>query len=41
MEKHLIMFQSMTSAMHAKELLQRHGVVSKVIRTPASLRRKS
>lgn len=41
MEKNLIMFNSMTSAMRCKELLSRHGVASRVIRTPANLRRKS
>jgi hypothetical protein len=35
------MYNSMTSAMRAKDLLQKHGVSAKVIRTPANLRRRS
>lgn len=37
----MIIFDSMTPLMRARELLSRHGIMTRVIRTPSSLRRGS
>lgn len=41
MEKNLIMFNSMTFLMKAKELLRRNNIYANTIRTPARLRQRS
>ena len=39
--ENIITFASVTNAMKAKELLRQHRIASRVIRTPAKLRRGS
>lgn len=41
MNNNLILFPSMTAVLKGREVLRRHGFFSKVIRTPANLRRRS
>ncbi len=39
--KNIITFASVTNAMKARELLRRHNIPSRMIRTPAKLRKGS
>jgi len=41
MNNNLILFPSMTAVLKAREVLRRRGINSRVIRTPANLRRRS
>ena len=41
MNHDLILFHSMTSVLKGREALRRHGIQSRVIRTPSKLRRGS
>lgn len=41
MNNDLILFPSMTAVLKGREVLRRHGIFSRVIRTPANLRRSS
>ncbi|HCA04752.1 MAG TPA: hypothetical protein DEO32_02520 [Ruminococcaceae bacterium] len=41
MNNNLILFPSMTAVLKAREILRRQGISSRVIRTPANLRRRS
>lgn len=41
MNNNLILFPSMTAVLKAREALRRRGINSRVIRTPANLRRRS
>ena len=41
MNPYLILFHSMTSVLKGREALRRRGISSRVIRTPAQLRRRS
>ena len=41
MEKNLIMYNSATLVMRSRDILSKHRISSKVIRTPANLRGKS
>lgn len=41
MENNLIVFSSMTPVMRSKELLKQNGIFSRIVRTPAKLRKKS
>lgn len=39
--KNLIMFSSVTPVMRSREILSKHGIIAKVVRTPMNLRNKS
>lgn len=41
MKKNLIMFSSVTPVMRSRDILNKHRIFSKVVRTPANLRNKS
>ena len=41
MNNNLILFPSMTAVLKAREVLRRRGINSRVIHTPANLRRRS
>ena len=41
MNNNLILFPSMTAVLKARDVLRRRGINSRVIRTPANLRRRS
>lgn len=41
MDNHYIQFGSMTHAMKAKELLTKHHIRARLVRTPEALRRRS
>lgn len=41
MENNLMMFNSMTTVMKAKDVLKKHGIMSRTVRTPAHLRQRS
>lgn len=41
MNNNIIMFKSMTSAMKSKELLKKHGINTRIIKTPSQFRNRS
>lgn len=41
MNKNLIMFSSLTLVMRSRDILNKHNIYTKIIRTPAHLRNKS
>lgn len=41
MEKNLIMFNSLTQVMQSRDLLKKHRIDARMVRTPSRLRQKS
>ena len=41
MENNLILFNSVTTAMRAREILKKYGVFGKIVRTPLGINKKS